>query len=152
MNPLQKHQVQTALHYWQQKTENFSYKNMGWLAERHANVRRAIELGLQYPDLCQETAVLIIQLFHFMEWSGYWLGWIPTIETAIAQSDDKEGYTNTRLHSQLGQLYRLDRRFAQAEQQNEITLQQAKNLQNKGLLAAVYREMGQNYLSQNLKF
>ncbi len=145
-----KHQVHAALHYWQQKTQNSSHKSMLWLDERRANMLKSVEEGLKYEDLWEETAVVITQVFHFMEWRGYWQSWIPILEKTTQKCHDPE--TNIlyiRLNSQLAQFYRLDHQFAEAEKQHQIVLNLAKQSQNHEQLAAIYQEIGYCHLIQN---
>jgi tetratricopeptide (TPR) repeat protein len=144
-----KSQVQASLHYWQQKTKDFSHKNIIWLDDRRANLLKSIEEGFRYEDLWEETAVVISQVFHFMEWRGYWRSWIPTLETIIQQCPNQETTLYASLISQLAQFHRLNRGFAEARRLNEVALQIANRLQDNTLLAAIYREVGQSYLVQN---
>ena len=149
MPPNYKTQVQAALHYWQLKTRDISLANMIWLDERRANLLKSVEEGLRFEEFWEETAVVVSQVFHFMEWRGYWQSWIPTLEKIIRHCPHQKTSQYGRLVCQLAQFHRLNRHFVEAEKLNHVGLQIAKELQDNVLLAAIYGAMSQSYLVQN---
>ena len=149
MPPNYKTQIQAALHYWQLKTRDISLANMIWLDERRANLLKSVEEGLRFEEFWEETAVVVSQVFHFMEWRGYWQSWIPTLEKIIRHCPNQKTSQYGRLVCQLAQFHRLNRHFVEAEKLNHVGLQIAKELQDNVLLAAIYGAMSQSYLVQN---
>lgn len=144
--------IEVALVYWCTKTKDMSPETITWLnvsRERRLNLLAAIEGGLSIDAFWQETAVLMIQLFHFMERNGYWSSWIPTLEKAIKLCPQRECYEQVRLQSQLSQLYRKSARFDDADQLFSQLLQYALDSDNKQLMASIYREQAVSFIARN---
>lgn len=144
-----KSQIQAALHYWQRETADFSQSKMTWLDDRYAILRQAVEEGVKDGELWEDTAVVITQVFPFIEWRGYWLAWIPILEKVVQREQEAEPGFFIKLNIQLAQFYRLNRRFTEAQQLCLFVLKQAEILQNDELIALVYRVISQNHLAQN---
>lgn len=142
-------QIQAALHYWQRKTKAFSHQDLPWLDERYANLRHSVEEGLKHDELWLDTAVVISQVFHFIEWRGYWLTWIPILETAVQKESDSDSNVTIKLNIQLAQFYRLHRRFTEAQQTCQFALKRALELQNDDLLARIYLTLSHSHHAQN---
>ena len=151
-SPLANKFIEVALAYWHTKTKEMSPETVTWLnlsRERRLNLLTAIDGGLSIDVFWQETALLIIQLFHFMERNGYWLSWIPTLEQAIKFCPQDECYEQARLQSQLSQLYRKSARFEDADQLFSQILQYARQKDNKQLMASIYREQAVSFIARN---
>lgn len=144
-----KSQVQASLHYWQRKTKAFSHQDLAWLDERYANLRNSVEEGLKYDELWLDTAVVVTQVFRFIEWRGYWLTWIPILEKAVQKESGSDSIIIIKLNIQLAQFYRLHHRFTEAQQGCQFALKQALELQDDDLLARIYLILSHNYQAQN---
>ena len=152
MNPQEKQLLKAALVYWRKKTKDMTPEAMAWLdatRERRLNLLTAIDGGMEVEELWQETAVIMIRLFHFMERRGYWPSWIPTLEKAINLCTNIELYEYARLKSQLSQLYRNKRDFEAAERLYEQVLQYARQTQNKELKVSIYRDKAESLIARN---
>ena len=144
-----KSQVQASLHYWQRKTKAFSHQDLPWLDERFANLRNSVEEGLKYDELWQDTAVVITQVFRFIEWRGYWLIWIPVLEKAVQRKEYLKSNDFVKLNIQLAEFYRLKRDFIASERYYQFVFKQAEMLQDDELLARSYSIRSQIHLAQN---
>ena len=144
--------LKLGLNYWRQKTTDMSPEVMAWLdatRKRRLNLLTIIDEGMVVEELWQETAVLMINLFHFMDRHGYWTSWIPTIEKAITVRPQETQYELIRLKSQLSQLYRRSRRFEENIIIQEQVLEYAKNEKNNELIVSVYHNKTEAYIAQN---
>lgn len=152
MSLQEKQMLKAALAYWRKKTEDMSPEDMTWLdatRERRLNLLNAIDEGMVVEELWQETSVIMIQLFHFMERHGYWSAWIPTLERVIEYCPDSVLYERARLQSQLSQLYRKEARIAEAYLLYDQVLDYALANQDNDLIIMIYRDKAESYLANN---
>ena len=152
MSPQEKQLLKAALVYWRKKTIDMTPEAMAWLdatRERRLNLLTAIEEGIVAESLWQETAVIMIQIFHFIERHGYWSAWIPTLEKAIKHCSKPSLYEFARLQSQLSQLYRKGARFNEAYQLYVQVLKFAKEKPYIDLIVTIYRDKAEFYIAQN---
>ena len=97
--------------YWQQRTHNLTDATITTIERDRQNLYRAIEFGAQLADTWQETAVLTLQCFPFIEQRGYWHEWIPLLEQLQATSNEQDEGLNGRLLNNLGIFYRYNRQL-----------------------------------------
>ncbi len=143
-------QLKSALGYWHEKSKDLSPENMSWLdRERRLNMLAAIDAGLLVAELWVDTAVIMIQLFHFMQRRGYWVSWIPTIEKAINVCSSPERYEHARLQSQLSQFYRKSNRYEDAEYVYKQVLQYEATKQSIELKITVLRDQAEGLITQH---
>ncbi len=147
-NPQFIESIQAGLRYWQQKTETLGPEQVRWLDQRRKNLHQAVLFGLNQPETWEDTAQLLLQTFDFSEWRGYWSEWIPVLEQALANAPERETVLCGRLQNRLGQLYRLDNRLAEAEEQHKAALKLAQQLENDELRLISYTCLAEFYFRQ----
>lgn len=147
-NPQFIQSIQAGLRYWQQKTATLGPEQVHWLDQRRKNLHQAILFGLNQPETWEDTAQLLLQAFDFSEWRGYWSEWVPVFEQALANAPEKESVVYGRLQNRLGQLYHLDNRLSEAEEQHQATLTLAQRLGHDELLFITYQCFAELYQRQ----
>lgn len=147
-NPQFIQSILAGLRYWRQKTETLGPEQVQWLDQRRKNLHQAVLFGLNQPETWEDTAYLLLQAFDFSEWGGYWPEWIPVLEQALNNAPERETLLYGRLQNRLGQLYRLDNRLPNAEEQHKAALELARRLASDELLLITYSCLAEFHLRQ----
>ena len=125
------------LSHWQRHAQQLDPSTIQRLTHNRQNIQQAVETGLRWPQTRQETAVLAIELFDFIERNGYWYEWIPVLEQALTV-DNILPQTRFWLLHRLGELYRFTRQFCAAKQSLQQAEAVACQLDDAELLAYAY--------------
>lgn len=96
--------LQANIAYWQQKTAHLADADMLALNPDFPNLLRAVQMGIQHAATRRNTAVLVCQVFFWIEQAGHWHNWLPLMSQLIAVLDDDTLRCN--LYKQQGQLFR----------------------------------------------
>ncbi|MEW5985992.1 MAG: tetratricopeptide repeat protein [Chloroflexota bacterium] len=102
------------LTYWRQQVDDISPGEAAALLLERPNLYRAIEFGLSLEETWLATAALALQFFPFIERWGDWVAWLPILERLWAGRQGSDLALYGRLLDQLGVLYRLNGRLAEA--------------------------------------
>jgi tetratricopeptide (TPR) repeat protein len=81
--------------------------------ERH-NLFRAAEFGLALADTWSQATDLILDCYELILYRGYCQEWIPVLERVLEDCPENKPGIRITLYHQLGNLYRLERRFEMA--------------------------------------
>jgi tetratricopeptide (TPR) repeat protein len=117
------------------------------LAREFANMNRAADQALSEPTAWTDAIMLVIALWPFIDWHGYWLAWHRILERALAvchRIDDLN--SEVEITDQLGELARNvgENRIALAWQ--EQALQLARRLGNQAVIGRVLVHLSQQHL------
>lgn len=99
--------LRSYLDYWLVKTADLHDAVIGQLNPEFPNLLHIVELGLVLPETQEQTAVLMLQCFFWVEQVGYVQIWQPLVELAAQRLPVAHVSLRFRLLKQLGQLQRL---------------------------------------------
>lgn len=138
-----------TLDYWQRQTAVLNDVISRDLNPDFPNVVRVVEMGLALPETWQETAVLVLQCFFWVEGTGRAPQWQPLLEKCLAVMSTPNPWLQFRLLKQLGQFQRLQWDLATAV----ATFQQAgtiaRSLQNAQAVGEIHMNLCQTYQRQH---
>ncbi len=141
--------LQATLNYWQKQTAVLNDDISRSLNPDFPNVVRVVEMGLTLPKTWQETAVLILQCFFWVEGTGRVPQWQPLLEKCLATMPAPKLWLQFRLLKQLGQFQRIQWDLATAV----ATFQQAgtiaHTLQDAQASAEIHMNLCQTYQRQH---
>jgi tetratricopeptide (TPR) repeat protein len=117
------------------------------LAREFANMNRAADQALREPNAWPDAIMLVIALWPFIDWHGYWLAWHRILERALAvchRIDDLD--SEVEITDQLGELARNvgENRMALAWQEQALKL--ARRLGNQAVIGRVLVHLSQQHL------
>lgn len=138
--------VAASVAYWKDCTGQLNEQDIFKLDKERRNIYRAVKHGLKLPQTWQDTAVLVLQLFDFVEWHDYWKGWIPVLEAVLARCPVQELQLRCQLLNRLGQLYRLDNRSLEAIALHKQVEKIAQEIRNEHALALAHYNLSEAYL------
>ncbi|MFQ5420615.1 MAG: hypothetical protein ACE5EY_09660, partial [Anaerolineae bacterium] len=96
--------LQANIAYWRQKTAHLTDAQVPALTPDFPNLLRAVQMGMLHETTRVETAVLVCQVFFWVEQVGQWDRWLPVMDRLIPMLDDDA--LRCRLYKQQGQLFR----------------------------------------------
>ncbi len=119
------------------------------LAREFANVKRAADLALCEPTAWSDGIALVVALWPFVDWHGYWLAWRGVLERALAvgcrlNNPDAE----VEIADQLGELTRSVGENQAALAWQEQALRLARSLEKQALIGRVLVHLSQQHLPQ----
>lgn len=138
-----------TLDYWQRHTAVLNDAISRSLNPDFPNVVRVVEMGLALPETWQETAVLILQCFFWVEGTGRVPQWQPLLEKCLVAMPASNPWLHFRLLKQLGQFQRIrwDLATAVATFQQAGTI--AHSLQDAQASAEIHMNLCQTYQRQH---
>jgi tetratricopeptide (TPR) repeat protein len=119
------------------------------LGRELANLDRAVNHALLEPTAWMDGLALVVALWPFIEWHGYWLAWRGVLDRALTvcrRLDDLA--VQVQITDQLGELARSvgEYRAALAWQEQALTL--ARRLGDQATIGRVLVHLSQQYLPQ----
>jgi len=138
--------LQANIAYWQQQTAHLADARIPEINPDFPNMLRAVQMGLLHETTRVETAVLVSQVFFWVEQAGHWDSWLPIMERLIPMLDDEA--LCCQLYKQQGQLLRSGRQLDAAIPFLEKSAEIAKKLKDELAVAEAETHLCSVYLQK----
>jgi len=138
--------LQSNIAYWQQKTAHLFDADVPELDSDFPNLLRAVQMGIVHVATRIETAVLVTQVFFWVEQAGHWGSWLPVLDRLTHMLDDN--VLRCQLFKQQGQLYRSSQQLDAAVPVLTKSAELARQLNDDLALAEAKTHLSSIYLQK----
>ena len=119
------------------------------LAHEFANVSRAADQALREPTAWADGLTLVVALWPFVDWHGYWLAWRGVLDRALVVCRRLSNLdAEVEITDQLGELSRSVGENQAALAWQEHALRMARRLKNPAIIGRVLVHLSQQHLPQ----
>ena len=119
------------------------------LAREFANVSRAADQALREPTAWADGLTLVVALWPFVDWHGYWLAWRGVLDRALVVCRRLSNLdAEVEITDQLGELTRSVGENQAALAWQEHALRMARRLKNPAIIGRVLVHLSQQHLPQ----
>lgn len=141
--------LQANLRYWLEQTAVLDDDAIARLDPEFPNVLRAVEMGLVLAEIRQDTAVLILQCFFWVEGAGHVHQWRLLVEKCLDVMPAADDWLRFRLLKQAGQFQRLEGDGNTAVTTFRQAKKLARRLNDSQAIAEIHMNLSQVYYRQH---
>lgn len=134
------------LAFWRNKTSHLDPEKIIFLEAERQNLFHAVQIGLQFSETGEDTAVILSQAIPFITQRGYWQDWIPLLQQSLKDVSRQNPSRRVPLMISLGQTYRLNSQPDQAIAMHKEAQKIAEEAGHTELLAQIHHELLEDYL------
>lgn len=139
-------QAKRTLDFWRDETRHINNPEVvKKLESERQNLFQAVQMGLRFPEMGGETAVILSQAMPYIAQRGYWQDWIPLLQQCLQIESNQTPSRRVDLLINLGRAYCLDKQLDRAI---EIHLEAKQIAQANGqspALAQVQHDLLEDY-------
>lgn len=107
--------IAAGIAYWSDWVEQLNRVPTPAFLRKHDLIWHTAKMAVKIQETRQATATLTLSTFPLVEASGHWPQWMALLEKLTSHFDDINQELQPVLLNRLAQLYRLSRRFSEAE-------------------------------------